>query len=75
VIELNANPHRLDIDWRWIPKALNKGIKISINPDAHSIAGINDIYYGVCVARKGYLEAAQTLNAQTADTFLAWLKK
>jgi len=75
VIELNANPHRLDMDWRWIPYALNKGIKISINPDAHSTAGINHIYYGVCTARKGYLEPAQTLNAQPADIFISWLKK
>ena len=75
VIELNANPHRLDIDWRWMPYALNKGIKISINPDAHNIAGINDIYYGVCAARKGYLTPEQTLNAQPADVFINWLKK
>jgi len=75
VIELNASPHRLDIDWRLIPYALEKGVKISINPDAHSIGGIQDIYYGVCAARKGYLEAAQTLNAQPQDVFLEWLKK
>jgi len=75
VIELNASPHRLDIDWRLIPYALNKGAIISINPDAHSIAGIQDIFYGVCAARKGYLEADQTLNAQSADDFLKWLKK
>ncbi len=75
VIELNASPHRLDIDWRLIPYALEKGVKISINPDAHSIAGIQDIYYGVCAARKGYLEAAQTLNAQSPDVFLEWLRK
>lgn len=75
VIELNASPHRLDIDWRLIPYALEKGVKISINPDAHSIAGIQDIYYGVCAARKGYLEAEQTLNAQPQNVFLEWLEK
>jgi len=54
-IELNANPYRLDIDYTLIPKALAHGIKISINPDAHSKQGIHDIRYGVMVARKGGL--------------------
>lgn len=54
-IELNANPYRLDIDYTLIPKALALGIKISINPDAHSMQGIHDIRYGVMAARKGGL--------------------
>lgn len=55
VIELNANPYRLDLDWTWIPYAMEKGVKISINPDAHSMGGIDDIRYGVLAARKGGL--------------------
>lgn len=67
VIELNAHPYRLDLDWRWIEYALEKGVKISINPDAHSTEGYKDMYYGVCVARKGYLTAADTFNAQNLE--------
>ncbi|NJC25293.1 DNA polymerase/3'-5' exonuclease PolX [Neolewinella antarctica] len=55
VIELNANPYRLDVDWTWIPYAVERGVQISINPDAHSMGGIDDIRYGVLAARKGGL--------------------
>lgn len=74
-IELNANPYRLDLDWTWIPYALEKGILISINPDAHSKEGMNDIHYGVLSARKGGLAAAQCLNALEADAFARRVKK
>ncbi|PHN06502.1 DNA polymerase/3'-5' exonuclease PolX [Flavilitoribacter nigricans] len=74
-IELNANPYRLDLDWTWIPYALEKGVPISINPDAHSREGIHDIHYGVLSARKGGLTAAQCLNARSAEDFLAYCKK
>ena len=74
-IELNASPYRLDLDWTWIPYALEKGVLISINPDAHSIAGIQDIYFGTLAARKGGLTAERCLNARPADEFLAALKK
>jgi DNA polymerase (family X) len=67
VIELNAHPYRLDLDWRWIEYAINKGVKISINPDAHSTDGYKDMYYGVCVGRKGYLTAKETFNAQNRE--------
>ena len=67
VIELNAHPYRLDLDWRWIEYAINKGVKISINPDAHSTEGYKDMYYGVCVGRKGYLTAKETFNAQNRE--------
>jgi DNA polymerase (family 10) len=62
VIELNANPNRLDMDWRWIKYATDKGVMISINPDAHAKEGYHDTYYGVCAARKGYLKPNQTFN-------------
>ncbi|MCF8244786.1 MAG: PHP domain-containing protein [Saprospiraceae bacterium] len=61
-IELNANPYRLDLDWTWIPYALNKNVKISVNPDAHSTGGMKDIKYGVYSARKGGLTAEQCLT-------------
>ncbi|MGI8893947.1 MAG: PHP domain-containing protein [Bacteroidia bacterium] len=62
VMELNANPYRLDMDWKWIGYALSKGVMISINPDAHSIEGIHDLHYGLCVARKGGLTGQMTFN-------------
>ena len=69
-IELNANPYRLDIDWSWIPYACEKGVAISINPDAHSREGIRDIRYGVMAARKGGLSPADCLNTRPWEDFL-----
>jgi len=73
-IEVNANPYRLDLDWEWIPYAMEKGLQISINPDAHSTGGIKDIRYGVFAARKGLLTKDHTLNAKNATEFASWLK-
>lgn len=75
VIELNANPYRLDLDWTWIPYALEKGVRISINPDAHSKEGIHDIHYGVLSARKGGLTAGMCLNAMEVGAFEGWIKE
>lgn len=72
-IELNASPYRLDLDWTWIPYALEKGVLLSINPDAHSRQGIHDIHYGVLSARKGGLSVAQCLNAMGVNDFVTWL--
>jgi DNA polymerase (family X) len=66
-IELNANPYRLDLDWTLIQEATKRGIRISINPDAHSKEGIHDLRYGVYTARKGFLTAIQCLNALGSD--------
>lgn len=63
VIEINANPLRLDLDWRWHRYALEKGVLLSINPDAHRMEGFHDMEYGVLVARKGGLSADKCLNA------------
>ncbi len=68
-IEINANPYRLDLDWRWIPYALEKGILISINPDAHSKQGVHDIRFGTLSARKGGLTKAECLNAKSLAEF------
>ena len=72
-IELNANPYRLDMDWRYVREATQQGVLISINPDAHSTDGLADVQWGVAVARKGWLTAEQCLNAKTAEAFEAWL--
>ncbi len=67
VIEINANPLRLDLDWRWHQYALEKGVKLSINPDAHRNEGFLDMHYGVLTARKGGLYKEMCLNALTLD--------
>lgn len=73
-IELNANPYRLDLDWSWIPYALEKGVLIAVNPDAHSREGIHDIHYGVLSARKGGLTREMCLNCLGVDAFDAWCR-
>lgn len=67
VIEINANPWRLDLDWRWVHYAIEKGVKLSINPDAHEMDGYQDMKYGVLVGRKGGLTKEMTLNALSVD--------
>ena len=74
-IELNAHPYRLDLDWTWLPYALEKGVKISVNPDAHSTKGIMDIHYGLLAARKGRLTKDWCLNALSADDFAKAISK
>ncbi len=73
VIELNAHPRRLDIDWRWIEKAIDKGALISINPDAHSIEGFADTRYGVLVAQKAGLPVAKNLSSFSLAAFNSFL--
>ncbi|HCD90075.1 MAG TPA: DNA polymerase/3'-5' exonuclease PolX, partial [Algoriphagus sp.] len=63
VIEINANPWRLDLDWRWVRYAMDQGVMLSINPDAHEMDGYADMKYGVLVGRKGGLTKEMTLNA------------
>ena len=67
MIELNASPYRLDLDWRLCKRAKELGIPVSINPDAHDIRGLTDIRYGVDVARKGWLGPDDVLNSLAAD--------
>lgn len=72
-IEVNANPHRLDLDWQWVRYALDLGVKICINPDAHSKEGMHDIRFGTFAARKGgltKLECLNTLGVQAFNDFL-----
>jgi DNA polymerase (family 10) len=62
IIEINANPWRLDMDWRWWKLAKEKGVKTSINPDAHSPRGLQDVFYGIRIARKGWLTKEDVVN-------------
>lgn len=74
-IELNASPYRLDLDWRHIYAAMDKGVFVSINPDAHKIEGLKDMKYGVKVGRKGGLLKALTLNALPLNHLKAFFNK
>ncbi len=75
IIELNANPHRLDIDWRHLRRALALGVRISINPDAHSVDGLKDVGIGIGIARKGGAAATQVFNTQSLEDVLAHLSR
>ncbi|MBS3914514.1 MAG: DNA polymerase/3'-5' exonuclease PolX [Bacteroidetes bacterium] len=73
-IELNANPYRLDLDWRWVGYAMDKGVMVSINPDAHEKHAYHDMYFGTLAARKGGLTKEFTLNAFSLGEMETWLK-
>lgn len=73
-IEINANPWRLDLDWRHGNKAREVGLMSSINPDAHSIEGIDYITYGIKIARKGKFEKERILNTKTSVEMADWFK-
>ena len=70
-IEVNADPHRLDLDWRLVRRARALGVRFSIGPDAHSMAGMANMEIGLGIARKGWLEATDVWNTLSADEFLA----
>ena len=70
-IEINADPQRLDLDWRVLPAARKAGVRISLGADAHNTAGIRNMEFGVGIARKGWLTKGEVLNCLTADEFLA----
>lgn len=73
-IEINADPHRLDLDWRMLRRARELGVMISIGSDAHDRAGIGNMYYGVGIARKGGLTPADVLNTRSQSDFLAFAR-
>jgi len=73
IIELNSNPWRLDLDWRWWRRASEKGVLCSINPDAHDIDQLAFAAHGVRIARKGWLTPAQVLNTRSLPEVLSWL--
>ena len=74
VLEINANPHRLDLDWRLCKVAKEKGVMLAINPDAHRVEGLDHVRYGVGIARKGWLEPADILNTRPLGEFMDLLK-
>ncbi len=63
IVEMNSNPHRLDLDWRWGPRVRELGILVGIHPDAHSTAGLSDVRFGVGIARKAWLGKERISNA------------
>jgi len=73
-VELNADPKRLDLDWRHLKRAKQLGATVAIGPDAHSPKGLDVMEVGIGIARKGWLEAADILNAGTADDVLAFAR-
>lgn len=73
-IEINAHPSRLDLDWHYLHRARDKGIKIPINPDAHATDGLDVMRYGVNIARKGWLRAGDVLNTMDATEVGAFFK-
>jgi DNA polymerase (family 10) len=73
IIELNANPWRLDLDWRWWRRAAEKGVLCSINPDAHDVDQLGFAAHGVRIARKGWLTPEQVLNTRSLPEVLSWL--
>ena len=73
-IELNADPKRLDLDWRYIPHARALGVPIEIGPDAHSPRGLDVMNTGIGIARKGGLTAGDVLNTRSADDVLAFAR-
>ncbi len=73
-IEINAHPSRLDLDWRYLHRARDKGMKIPVDPDAHSIDGLDVVRYGINMARKGWLRPADVLNTLSTEAILAYFR-
>jgi DNA polymerase (family 10) len=73
VVEVNANPHRLDLDWRWLRRAVELGCMLSINPDAHSTEELDLTRWGVAIARKGGVAKEHVLNCLDGQAFAAFL--
>ncbi|MCH2064946.1 MAG: DNA polymerase/3'-5' exonuclease PolX [Roseibacillus sp.] len=74
VIELNCSSKRMDMDWSWWRRARNKGVKCSLNPDAHHVDGLQDLHFGIRVARKGWLRREDILNCLSAEDMRNWLQ-
>lgn len=75
IIEINANPYRLDLDWRWGIKAKQMGIKTSINPDAHSLEGLHDVRFGTGIARKAWFEKEDVLNTYSVERLRTFFER
>lgn len=75
IIEINANPFRLDMDWRFWRRAAERGLVCSINPDAHNVDGLKHYRAGVNIARKGWLEKEQILNCRDCAGVDRWFSE
>ncbi|HSA56191.1 MAG TPA: DNA polymerase/3'-5' exonuclease PolX [Gemmatimonadaceae bacterium] len=73
-VELDCDPHRMDLDWRWIRVARDRGAMVEIGPDAHSVDGLNAMELGVIQGRKAWLEASDVLNARDVNAVLAFAR-
>ena len=73
-IEINAHPSRLDLDWRYLHRARDKGMKIPVDPDAHSIDGLDVVRYGINIARKGWLRPADVLNTLSTRAIQSYFR-
>jgi DNA polymerase (family 10) len=73
-LEHNCNPHRLDPDWGVLKRAARKGIRVSIDPDAHAVDGLDDMRYGIIMARKAWLTKRDVLNCMEGEEIDAWFK-
>jgi len=73
MIEINGNPNRLELDWRHIRRALDRGVVFSIHPDAHSVREMSHVISGTWVARKAGLSAKQIFNARPLEEVAEWL--
>jgi DNA polymerase (family 10) len=69
-VEINADPQRLDLDWRLVRHAVSMGVTISIGADAHNVAGVTNMDLGIGIARKGWLSPSEVLNARPLDEFM-----
>jgi DNA polymerase (family X) len=74
-LEINADPHRLDLDWRVLRQARDRGVAISIGADAHSVAGLGYVEYGIGMARKGWLRPDDILNARPVSEFVGYARR
>lgn len=74
-VELNAHPRRLDLDEAWGPRARELGVKVSINPDAHSTEGLEDVRHGVRAARRAGFRTEDVVNTLGPEAFEAWLRR
>lgn len=74
-VELNADPHRLDLDWRWCRTAAKYGTQIEIGPDAHSVDGLENMELGIGIARKGWLTSADVINTRSAERFVEFARR
>ncbi len=74
-VEINASPYRLDLDWRLGPRAMELGVKTSINPDAHSTDGMDDVIHGVKIARKAGFSREDVVNTLGIEAFAKWIAR